>query len=177
MSSSSSSLSIDDIWNSLANDEISNIEELHRKKATLQREKKKIKTSINSKVINNKDHLELMMHDLLLGQLSEKPKTIKSKNKSNNKQSGMLDVSMNIVEKDIVNITKKVQSSKDININNNCKNNDSNNDNNNSFIQKPFTVAPANNSSSSLNSLFGGNYPDYIDFDSFFKGKNNIYIM
>lgn len=131
MSSSSSSLSIDDIWNSLANDEISNIEELHRKKATLQREKKKIKTSINSKVINNKDHLELMMHDLLLGQLSEKPKTIKSKNKSNNKQSGMLDVSMNIIEKDIVNITKKVQSSKDININNNCKNNDSNNDNNN----------------------------------------------
>ena len=70
-----SSLSVNDIWNSLNDIEIKNIEEVRQKKASLTKKKKKD--------YDNNDNLDAMMHDLLLGQLSELPKSMKTMKKKN----------------------------------------------------------------------------------------------
>jgi ABC-type phosphate transport system auxiliary subunit len=67
-----SSLSVNDIWNSLNDIETKNIEEVRQKKASLTKKKKKD--------YDNNDNLDAMMHDLLLGQLSELPKSMKTMN-------------------------------------------------------------------------------------------------
>ena len=107
-SSSSVSLSVNDIWNSLNDIEVKNIEEVKRKKATL------INSSSNNKIKKKKNsdsNLDLMMHDLLLGQLSELPKLTGEKNECKKKicssSSSFVGVSMNILENDTNTIKKK----------------------------------------------------------------------
>jgi hypothetical protein len=107
-SSSSVSLSVNDIWNSLNDIEVKNIEEVKRKKATL------INSTSNNKIKKKKNsdsNLDLMMHDLLLGQLSELPKLTGKKNECQKKisssSSSFVGVSMNILENDTNTIKKK----------------------------------------------------------------------